>query len=46
MKNEIMDRLKAHINSPDIYEPPTFKQLLKLIEEFESDLKKIGCKND
>ena len=46
MKNEIMDRLKAHISSPDIYEPPTFKQLLKLIEEFEADLKKIGRKDD
>ena len=46
MKQEIMDRLKAHINSPDIYEPPTFKQLLRLIEEFEADLKKIGRKDD
>ena len=46
MKQEIMDRLKAHISSPDVYAPPTFKQLLRLIEEFEADLKKIGLKDD
>ena len=36
--SEIMDRLKANISSPDIYEPPTIKQLLTLIEEIENDL--------
>jgi len=41
MKDKIIDRLKAHVTSPDIYEPPTFKQLLTLFEELENDLGKI-----
>ena len=46
MKDKIIDRLKAHISSPDVYEPPTFKQLLAVIEELEADLKKMGRKID
>jgi hypothetical protein len=40
MKNKIIDRLKAHISSPEVYEPPTFKQLLALIEELELERNK------
>jgi len=40
MKNKIIDRLKAHISSPDVYKPPTFKQLLALIEELELERNK------
>lgn len=39
MNEKIMDRLKAHLSQPDVYEPPTFKQLLSVIEKFEADLK-------
>ncbi len=46
MDKKIMDRLKAYISRPDVYEPPTFKQLLAVIEELEADLKKMGRKDD
>jgi hypothetical protein len=46
MNKEIMDRLKAHLSRPEVYEPPTFKQLLSVIEELEADLKKMGRKSD
>lgn len=46
MNKEIMARLKAHLSRPDVYDPPTFKQLLSVIEELEADLKKMGRKSD
>lgn len=29
----LMDRIKAHRNAPDVYDPPTFEDMAKRIED-------------
>jgi hypothetical protein len=38
----LLDRIKAHRSSPDIYDPPTFDKMAERIFELEAKLLAVG----
>ena len=40
MADRLIDRIKAHRSAPDVYDPPTFEDMAKRIEELMIDNQK------